>query len=192
MTTEAPLLPRVAEGDSSAVAKCLDRYKNLVWSLVRRNCTDFQTAEDAVQDIFLKIWKNAGRFDAEIASETTFVAMIARRSLIDMSRKRSHTALGATELDQVSNPEMGVANRAELNDEAAKASAMLADFPSEQRDAIRMSVFEGLSHASIADAMKLPLGTVKTYIRRGMIELRNALFTKEEALDPQMVKGEVQ
>ena len=191
-TADAPLLPRVAQGDSSAVAECLDRYKNLVWSLARRSCPDYQSAEDAVQDIFLKLWKIADRFDAEVASESTFVAMIARRSLIDMSRKRRQTTASDAALDQVSNPEMGVATRAELKDEAAKAAEMLNRLPPEQKNVIRMSIYEGLSHPKIADAMGLPLGTVKTHIRRGMIELRNSLFAKEESipLSSSFVQGE--
>lgn len=191
MTTEAPLLPKVAKGDASAVAECLDRYKNLVWSLARRSCPDFQSAEDATQDIFLKLWKTADRFDAEIASESTFVAMIARRSLIDMSRKRRQSTASDAELKAVSNPEMGVAIRAELNDEAAKAAAMLEKLPLDQRKAIQMSVYDGWSHPRIAAAMELPLGTVKTYIRRGMIELRNSLFANHP-LDSSFVKGESQ
>ena len=83
MTIESPVLPRVATGESAAVAECLNRYGNLVWSLARRSCPDVQAAEDAVQDIFLKLWTVADRFDPEIASESTFVAMIARRRLID-------------------------------------------------------------------------------------------------------------
>jgi len=89
LTDETPLLPKVARGDQTAVVECLKRYQNLVWSLARRSCVDRESAEDAVQDIFLKLWKIADRYDASVASETTFVAMIARRTLIDLSRKRS-------------------------------------------------------------------------------------------------------
>jgi len=84
----ASILERVAQGDPSAPAECIDRFSGLVWSLARRLCASASDAEDAVQEIFIDVWKSAGRFDPSIASETTFVAMIARRRLIDRGRRR--------------------------------------------------------------------------------------------------------
>src|SRR5436190_14026687 len=83
---EAPLLGRVAAGDEAAVRECLARYGGLVWSIARR--FEPSDAEDAVQEIFLDLWKSAARFDRAVASETAFVAMIARRRLIDRRRTR--------------------------------------------------------------------------------------------------------
>ena len=81
------ILQRVAAGDTEAVAACIDRFGGLVWSLARRFLDRPTEAEDAVQEIFIELWKSASRFDPSIASETTFVAMIARRRLIDRQRK---------------------------------------------------------------------------------------------------------
>ncbi len=194
MASDTPLLPRVANGDPAAVAECLDRYKNLVWSLARRSCPNIESAEDAVQDIFLKLWKIADRFDASIANETTFVAMIARRSLIDLSRKKSWNTTGAIEMDSFSTSEMEVSQRAELNDEAARAAALLNELPDDQKQVIRLSVYDGLSHSRIAESTGLSLGTVKTNIRRGMIKLRRALFAADDSnpLDSALVRGESQ
>jgi RNA polymerase sigma-70 factor (ECF subfamily) len=195
VTNEAPLLPRVARGDPTAVAECLDRYKNLVWSLARRRCPDVETAEDAVQDIFLKLWQIAGRFDASIASETTFVSMIARRSLIDLSRKhsRSSKTTSAIELDNFSKEEMEVDQQAELKHEAARAAAMLEQLPEDQKKVIRLSIYDGLSHSLIADATGLSLGTVKTHIRRGMIKLRKSLFPDDAfAFNSSLAKRDLQ
>ncbi len=179
MLSEIPLLHRVAKGEPHAVAECLDRYKNLVWALARRSCPDSQAMEDAVQEIFLKLWTVAYRFDASIASETTFVAMIARRSLIDLSRKKSWATADPIEFDSFSTSEMGAAERAELNDEAAKASILLEQLPPDQQSVIQLSVFHGLSHAGIAKRTGLSLGTVKSNLRRGMLRLRSALVGKE-------------
>lgn len=182
MTTETPVLPRIATGEADAVAECLKRYGNLVWSLARRSCSDVQAAEDAVQDIFLKLWKVADRFDPKIASETTFVAMIARRWLIDLSRKKSLTPAGAVELDHLSQSEMDAASRLEISDEAAKARNLLEEFPSDQQQVIKLSVYDGLSHSRIAETTGLSLGTVKTHMRRGMLKLRESLFPDEDTL----------
>ena len=81
------ILERIAAGDANAVQECMDLYGNLVWSLARRFTRSAAEAEDAVQEVFLDVWKSAARFDAKRASEKTFVAMIARRRLIDLLRR---------------------------------------------------------------------------------------------------------
>ena len=84
-----PLLQKIANGDSSAVDECLAKYGNLVWSIARRYSPNNSDAEDATQEVFLEIWKNAARYDSDLSSEATFITMIARRRLIDRHRKQS-------------------------------------------------------------------------------------------------------
>jgi RNA polymerase sigma-70 factor (ECF subfamily) len=190
--TPEPILPKVALGNPTAVADCLDRYGGLVWSLARRSCSDQQAAEDAVQDIFLKLWKVADRFNPEIASESTFVAMIARRKLIDLSRKKSMPQSGGVELDQFESRSDDVVNQLEVKDEAAKAAELLNKLPSSQQQVIKLSIYDGLSHSKIAEATGLSLGTVKTNIRRGMLKLRKSLFPEHELrVSESILKGEV-
>ena len=83
------LLPRVAAGDAAAVDLVLERYGSLVWSLATRGLRDRPSAEDAVQEIFLDVWRSAGRFDPARGAEAVFVATIARRRIADAQRKRS-------------------------------------------------------------------------------------------------------
>ena len=83
------ILQSVADGNAAAVDECLGKYGGLVWSLARRLCPRHEDAEDAVQEIFVEIWRNAAKFDPEIASEATYVTMIARRRLIDRYRRRA-------------------------------------------------------------------------------------------------------
>src|ERR1041385_2281154 len=100
---ELALLARVAGGDPRAVRDCIARYGGLVWSIARR--FEAADAEDAVQEIFLDLWKSAARFDGRIASEAAFVAMIARRRLIDRKRTRGRrpTIQPVTELPVVAD-----------------------------------------------------------------------------------------
>ena len=198
MTGGTSLLSRIANGEQAAVADCLNQYGGLVWSLARRICPDHQTAEDAVQDIFLQVWKSAARFDSSIASETTFIAMIARRRLIDMTRrkgwKQSRASGGESNpFDQVTSLSRGAAEGLEIREEAAKAAELLEQLPTEQQNVLRLSIYEGLSHSKIAEATGISLGTVKTHIRRGLIKLREALFQShpESAPHPRIVQGEV-
>ena len=118
--------------------------------------------------------------------------MIARRSLIDLSRKKSWGAATAVELDSFSTSEMAAPQRAELKDEAAKAAALLEQLPDDQKKVIQLSIYDGLSHSRIAEATGLSLGTVKTHIRRGMTKLRQALFPQDEGmtLDSPLAQGE--
>src|SRR5688572_30887642 len=94
------ILNRIAAGDKTAVEECLKKYGGLVWSLARRMLRNSDDAEDAVQEIFLEVWKNAGKFDETQSSETTYIAMIARRRLIDKIRFTSRR-ISADALDDV-------------------------------------------------------------------------------------------
>ena len=177
---ENDLLPRIAEGDTAAVSLCLDRYGGLVWSLAKRKLADRQTAEDAVQEIFLKLWEVADRFDPNIAGETTFVAMIARRKLIDIQRKRQLPVSTEHEFDGLCGQTSDAATALERQDEASRAAELLRTLPAEQQDVIKLNVFDGLSHSKISEATGLSLGTVKTHIRRGLLKLRKSLFPQPD------------
>ncbi len=169
-------LQRIAAGDSSAVAQCLEQYGNLVWSVARKWSANVGDAEDAVQEIFIDLWKSAGRFDPEVASEPTFVMMIARRRLIDRRRKRGR--MPATEMcniDEPIGPMCDPATLAERGEDAAIAASLLSTLRPEERNVLLLSVQQGYSHQQIADQSGLPLGSVKTYIRRGLGKLRDHL-----------------
>lgn len=174
--TQAPLLPRIAAGEQAAVAECLTRYGGLVWSLARRFCSSQQAAEDAVQEIFLNIWKAAERFDPTLSAETTFVAMIARRKLIDLNRKRKRKETSDFPLEEVTSSSQSASELAEISDEAKKAHDLLEQLPPDQQQVIKLSVYNGMSHSKIAEATGLSLGTVKTHIRRGLLRLRETLY----------------
>jgi len=168
----AALLPRVATGDAAAVREVLARYGGLVWSLARR--VDPDDAEDAVQEIFLDLWKSAARFDPAIASEVAFVAMIARRRLIDRRRARVRRPR-VDPLEQASamvDPRVAPDIRAE----AAMAARALDQLRPEPREVLLLSTCHGLSHAEIATETGMPLGTVKAHARRGLISIRAALL----------------
>jgi RNA polymerase sigma-70 factor (ECF subfamily) len=149
-------LQRVAAGEASAVREILDRYSGLVWSLARRFSTTQADAEDAVQEIFLDVWKSAGRYDVSVASEATFIAMIARRRLIDR-RRRTSRRVETVEMGAGVVPTAGPGDsgRSEVSEEAALASRALSELRPDQQQVLRMSVLQGLSHESIAEVTGL-------------------------------------
>lgn len=172
------LLQRVAQGDNDAVRACISTYSGLVWSLARKFCSTNAEAEDVVQDIFISIWKSADRFDPTIASEPTFIAMIARRRLIDHTRRKGRKPAETDINEQASAP--SPPSRPELSDEANWAFQAFSTLNPEQQRVLRMAVFHGLSHEKIAESTDLPLGTVKTHIRRGLIKIRETLEEKSK------------
>jgi len=172
---EPDLLPRIAAGDPEAIARCLERYGPLVWSLAKRLSKDVAALDDVVQEIFIDVWKSAGRYDPSKASEATFLATIARRRVIDRRRRDARHA-DAEDIDEAAP---GVADpgleRVDVEDEAALARRALSRLAPQRRQLILMSVVDGLSHQEIAAATGLPLGTVKSHIRRGLDEAAQAL-----------------
>lgn len=168
------LLPDVAAGNADAARRCVQEFGPLVWSIARRHSRSDADAEDAVQDIFVSLWKSAGRFDPERSSEAGFVAMIARRRLIDQARKhgRRDPATIPIDVDVAPDPSASVTGRTE----SARISESLAALRPEQRQVLWMSTVHGLSQEEIATKTGMPLGTVKAHARRGLLRLRELFF----------------
>ena len=177
------VLERVAAGDPSAVDGCLEQYRGLVWSMARRFVGNHADAEDAVQEIFIELWRHAGRFDAAMAAESTFVATIARRRLIDRHRRRARRPESVPLAAEPAGSACPEADRLETLEEAQRARALLEQLRPEQREVLELSFDRGMSQQEIAEATKLPLGTVKTHARRGLMRLRRMLETGPASAD---------
>ncbi|MBA3438794.1 MAG: RNA polymerase sigma factor [Pyrinomonadaceae bacterium] len=174
------ILSRIATGDKAAVQECIEAYGKLVWALARRLSPNRADAEDAVQEIFIDLWRSAARFDEGRSSEVAFVTMIARRRLIDRLR-------GARRSIQIAQIEDGaeVGDESRRHDrefetcaEAAIAARALGELRPEQRKVLQLAIYQGLSHGEIARATGVPLGTVKTHVRRGLLQIRERLGIK--------------
>ena len=169
------ILKRIALGEKIAVQECLDTYGGLVWSLARRMSPNTEEAEDAVQEIFIDVWKNAARFDETQASETTFIAMIARRRLIDRLRKTNRRPYTDSLEDILVEPVNTRDKDLQMSVEAKEAAQAMKNLRPEQRQILHLSIVQGFSHQEIADALAMPLGTVKTHARRGLLQVREFL-----------------
>ncbi len=181
------LLPRIASGDQSAVPECISRYGGLIWTLARRRLASREDAEDVVQEVFVDLWRSADRFDPQVAEEITFVAMIARRRVIDRLRRgaKRHTAsideAGATHVPDPAG-DAAVGRLLELGEEARLADEHLAQLKPEEQQVLRLSIYDSLTHTAIAEHTGLPLGTVKSHIRRGLDSLRRTLSGRGRTL----------
>ncbi len=157
---------------------CINRYGGMVWSMALKMSSSRADAEDATQEIFVKLWQNAARFDAQRSSEATFIAMIARRRLVDRyrgsSRRSAHEALDP---ERHANQDH---RRIEASVEAQAAARAINALPPERRTVVRLALYEGMSHQQIADQTGIALGTVKSHVRRGLLALRGAMTDSEE------------
>lgn len=170
------LLQRIASGDLAAVDDCLESYGGLIWSLARKYCANNVDAEDATQDIFLELWKYASRYDPARSTEVTFVSMIARRRLIDRCRSgQAALQLVSWDANDEEVPTTHSTDTIELSDEADKAARCMEKLSDQQRNVLTLSIHESKPHASISQILKMPLGTVKSYARRGLLQLRECM-----------------
>ena len=166
---EAPLLPRVALGDELAMRELLRKYGGLVLAIAQRMAPSEDDAEDACQEIFLDLWRAAASFDASRGREITFVAMVTRRRLVDRFRAAQSAQARDIPRDLVVRPE-----RLEAHADARVAMEALGELAEWHQQTIILAACYGLSHGEIASELRMPLGTVKSALRRGLDRLRQA------------------
>jgi RNA polymerase sigma-70 factor (ECF subfamily) len=169
---DADLVSRVARGDTEAFLLVYDRHAGRVLALCRHILGETMAAEDATQEAFVRLWTRAGQFDPARGKVTTWLLTIARRVSIDRLRSEARRPMpDALDADEAWSE---VADPDSLGDDARWQSLRLAlmELPAEQRSAIRLAFYFGLSHSQISEMLKTPLGTVKTRLRLGMKRLR--------------------
>lgn len=171
-----PLLPLVAAGELSAVDRFVERYGGLIWAIARKTTRSSHDAEDLVQEIFLDLWKNAAAFQSDRGSEVAFVAVVARRRVVDRIRKRSSAiqvvSMGERSVDAVF--ESG-ADSLEVADEVFKVRSCLENLSTNTQEVLLLILQEGMSHQEVAASTNIPLGSVKSYARRGLLFLRDCV-----------------
>ena len=166
------LVSAIRAGDQSAMAALYDRYSAVVYAVALRVLGDTGAAEDVQQDVFMQLWRNPGAFDFSRGKLGAWLAVITRNRAIDTLRKRRpQDDIEDVVLSVV--PDMAAdADRSRI---AARVRDLLTAMPPNQRAALEMAYYEGLTHTEIVSRTGEPLGTIKTRIRAGLIALRKAL-----------------
>jgi RNA polymerase sigma-70 factor (ECF subfamily) len=173
------ILARVAAGDPDAIGECIDRYGGLVWTIARDFVRTAADAEDATQDVFLSLWKNAARFDETKSSEKSFIAMVARRRMIDALRKAGRRPKLVALPEDGPDPADDSHVRMERGLEASIAAETLQVLKPDQRKVIELSIYQGMSHREISELTDIPIGTVKSHIWRGLNSVRERIAELE-------------
>jgi RNA polymerase sigma-70 factor (ECF subfamily) len=172
--TDVSLVSAIRSGDQSAMAALYDRYSGLVYAVAQRVLADTGTAEDVLQEVFMQLWRDPGVFNASRGNLGAFLAVIARNRAIDFLRRR-HPETDIAAITVSVEPDM--AGEAERGRAMEKVRGALGAMPAQQRSALEMAYFEGLSHTEIAAKTGEPLGTIKTRIRSGLVSLRKVFQT---------------
>lgn len=181
-------IERVAQGDPAAVEQCIAHYGGLVWTLARRMTPTIADAEDAVQEIFVQLWQQANRFDSSLGSETNFVTMIARRRLIDRLRRTQRRPKTEKLVD--APPASNETDPVAIAEEAAFARKQMELLKPDEQSVLKLTLQHGLSQTAVAEQLELPLGTVKSHARRGLLRLRE-LMGATTGTSPAREKGGV-
>jgi RNA polymerase sigma-70 factor (ECF subfamily) len=169
---DSALWSAMRSGDARAMAMLYDRYSSIVYAVALRVLSDSAAAEDVLQEVFLKLWRNPGSFDGTRGALGPWLAVISRNHSIDVLRKRHPQ----TDLDDVVlSVEPDMAGDAERVMAMEKVRGAMGAMPAAQRAALEMAYFQGLTHTEIAAKTGEPLGTIKTRIRAGLLALRKAV-----------------
>ena len=182
-STDLRLLQRIAARDTAALAELYDRHHRLVFGLILRIVRDRGEAEEILQEAFVRVWTQAERYDARIGGPLPWIVRVARNRAIDRLRaRRVRAAVDTPAIDlavvEATAPATGIQTpeAAVLDSERRRrVTGALAGLPAEQRQLIEQAFFEGYTHSELAQRFGLPLGTVKTRIRLGMLAMRKRL-----------------
>ena len=157
-----------------AMAQIYDRYSSVVYAVALRVVGEAAAAEDILQEVFMQLWRNPDSFDAARGSLAPWLAVITRNRAVDALRRRKPQ----TDLSEVVvSVEPDLAREADRNRITQKIRAVLQEMPAAQRSALEMAYFEGYSHSEISEKTGEALGTIKTRIRAGLLQLRKAVGT---------------
>jgi RNA polymerase sigma-70 factor (ECF subfamily) len=176
---EARLLQRVAAGDADAFGELYDRFAGTLMAVATKILGDAAQAEDVLQDVFVLIWERAASYDAKLGKPLSWAVVMTRNKAIDRLRsaQRGRALLDRVAQEWMDEPLLAMRSSpgGDGSDTAKIVRTVLADLPGEQRQAIELAFFSGLSQSEISDQLGQPLGTVKARIRRGMLKLRDQL-----------------
>jgi RNA polymerase sigma-70 factor, ECF subfamily len=179
-SSDATLVDRLLHRDVNAFEELYDRHSRIVYALVVRILQQAPTAEEVVQDVFLQLWRNAARYQSARGPFVPWLLTLARNRALDHLRLKSERQRRREDQNEdlpaiAQTPEYEKA--LDEKRRAERVRTLIGTLSAPQKKAIEMAYFEGLSHSEIANALQEPLGTVKSWIRNGLLRLKEGLQT---------------
>ena len=172
--SDEQVLEAVGRGDNDALGELYDRYGRLAFRLAFRILRDRTLAEDAVQEAFLALWRSSDAYKRERAKPSTWILTVVHRRAVDLVRKEERRR-GET-LESAPEPATGPADEdVVLRDRRAAVQAALTALPGDQRQALELAYYGGLTQSELAERLGVPLGTVKSRMFAGLGRLRELL-----------------
>jgi RNA polymerase sigma-70 factor, ECF subfamily len=175
---DTALMRRLLQRDVSAFEEIYDRHSRMVYALVYRILRQAGSAEEVVQEVFLQVWRHVAQFDLERGAFQPWLLAMARNRALDQLRLKSERQRRREEQSDELPPQISLPDyEKQLDDkrQAERVRALMGELNPRQKQAIEMAYFEGLSHSEIASTLKEPLGTVKSWIRNGLLRLKQGL-----------------
>ena len=179
-SSDSALVERFLRKDVSAFEELYDRHSRVVYALVVRILQQGSTAEEVVQDVFLHLWRNAGQYQSSRGPFVPWLLTLARNRALDQlrlkserQRRREDQAEEIPAIAQSPDYEKALDEKRR----AERVRSLMSNLSAPQKKAIEMAYFEGLSHSEIAESLHEPLGTVKSWIRNGLLRLKEGLQT---------------
>ncbi len=180
VSPDAMLVHQLLQRDVDAFEQLYDRHSRIVYALVLRIVQQASTAEEVVQDVFLQLWRNASRYDARRGPFVPWLMAVARNRALDHLRLKSERQRRREDQTEELPPVIDFPQFEKALDEKRRAErvrAVMGALNPQQKKVIELAYFEGLSHTEIAETLKEPLGTVKSWIRNGLLRLKEGLQT---------------
>ncbi|OYY69985.1 MAG: RNA polymerase subunit sigma [Sphingomonas sp. 28-63-12] len=170
------VLMRTGAADRSALAELYRLTSSKLFGICLRICGERQAAEDVLQEVYLTVWKRAGTFEPGRASPITWLATIARNRAIDWHRARGNRAsIPIDDAPDIADDRPIASETMIVDDESRRLHLCLDALEDRQRLAIRTAFFDGLTYAELADRQGVPLGTMKSWVRRGLQRLKECV-----------------
>lgn len=185
---DTALMSLIARSQEGALTQLYDRYSRLVFSLAFAIVHDQAIAEEITLDVFMRVWQKAALYRPERSKVTTWLTHITRNHAIDVLRRRmskpeNNIVDWEDKIQMPASPNQNPAVSTEESMQRRRIRSALAVLPPDQRQVLFMAYFEGYTQTQIAEAIRLPLGTVKTRIRLAMQKLRDLLKDEQETVD---------
>lgn len=175
MPTDEDLVAAVAGGDEAALAGLYDRYARTAYRLALRVLRDPTLAQDAVQDAFLAVWRTAAAFDPERGRAQTWLLTLVHRRAVDVVRREQRRRAEPLPAQLMEPSEGGADEAADLRERRRRVQAALARLAPDQRQALELAYYGGLSQSELAERLGVPLGTIKSRMHVALAKLRELL-----------------